>query len=526
MPVHPHPRPVMLVIRDGWGERDETEANAVKMANTPFDDAWRQQYPWTLVRAAEKWVGLPMGQMGNSEVGHTNLGAGFVVRQDITIIDDSIADGSFFESPVLVNACRAVQSRGTKLHLIGLLGSGGVHSHIRHQQALIELAKRNGLERVFCHLFTDGRDSAPQSGLQFARDLQGYLAQIGVGSIASVVGRFYAMDRDKRWERVQAAYDLLTKGQGEAAPDAVSAIERSYQAGVTDEFIKPAVVVGEKDQPIATIEDGDAVIFFNFRSDRGRELTQAVVLPEFSGFAREQLQQLVYVTMTEYEKGLPVQIAFETDDVAMPLARVVSEAGLTQFHSAETEKYPHVTFFFNGGREQPHQGEEWQVIPSPRDVATYDLKPEMSAAGVRDAVLQAIASDTYDFILVNFANPDMVGHTGVIPAVITACEVVDAATGALVAAVQAKGGAAIVMADHGNAELMIDPATGGPHTSHTTNPVPTFVIAAPSLGLDTGQIRLREGGKLADIAPTVLDLMGLDKPSEMAGESLILRAEG
>lgn len=523
MTIHSHPRPVMLVIRDGWGERDEVEGNGVKLANTPYDDAWRLQYPWTLVRAAEKWVGLPMGQMGNSEVGHTNLGAGFVVRQDITIIDDSIDDGSFFENQVLAETYTAVRQRGTQLHLIGLLGSGGVHSHIRHEKALIEMARRMGVERVFCHLFTDGRDAPPQSAITYARDLQNALDQVGVGKIASVIGRYYAMDRDKRWERVQAAYELLTKGLGEPATDAFVAIQRSYDAGLTDEFIKPAIIVDSAQQPLTTVQDGDAVIFFNFRSDRGRELTQAFVLPEFSGFDHQQFKDLFYVTMTEYEKNLPVRIAFETDDVAVPLARVISDAGLAQFHSAETEKYPHVTFFFNGGREQPHPGEEWQVIPSPRDVATYDLKPEMSALGVRDAVLQAIESGKYDFILVNFANPDMVGHTGVIPAVITACEVVDAYTGSLIDALLKQGGAAIVMADHGNAELMIDPATGGPHTAHTTNPVPTFLIAAPEFGLGKDQVSLREGGKLADIAPTILDLMGMQKPADMAGESLIVR---
>lgn len=517
------PRPVMLIIRDGWGERDEVEGNGVKLAATPFDDAWRKQYPWTLVRAAEKWVGLPMGQMGNSEVGHTNLGAGFVVRQDITIIDESIADGTFYNNPVLVGACHKVRERGAALHLIGLLGSGGVHSHINHQKALLELAKRAGVARVYVHLFTDGRDSPPQSGIGFAHDLLAFMHEHQVGAVASVIGRYYAMDRDQRWNRVQAAYDLLTKGIGTPAPDAPSAIQHSYDQGTTDEFIKPTVIVAADGQPVATVQDGDGIIFFNFRSDRGRELTQAFVIPSFDGFAREQLKQLVYVTMTEYEKDLPVEIAFQTDDVAVPIARVISEAGLRQFHSAETEKYPHVTFFFNGGRENPFPGENWEVIPSPRDVATYDLKPEMSAYGVRDAVLAAIASDQYDFMMVNFANPDMVGHTGVIPAVVKACEVTDECTGTVIAALLAKGGAAVVMADHGNAELMIDPLTGGPHTSHTTNPVPTFLIAPPEDGLGRDQVRLREGGRLADIAPTLLDIMGIAKPPAMTGESLIVR---
>jgi 2,3-bisphosphoglycerate-independent phosphoglycerate mutase len=517
------PRPVMLVIRDGWGEREETEANGVKLAKKPFDDQWRAERPFTLVRAAEKDVGLPEGQMGNSEVGHLNLGAGFVVRQDITVIDDSIADGSFFANPVLTNAFQTVTERGTSLHLIGLLGSGGVHAHLNHAKALLELAQREGLARVFVHLFTDGRDTMPQSGIDFARDLLAFMDEHQIGRVASVVGRYYAMDRDKRWERTKLAYDLLTTGEGNPAPDALTAIQRSYDEGVTDEFIKPAVIVGDDGAPVATIGAGDAVVCINFRADRARQISRAFVQPDFDGFAREQIPDLIYVAMTEYEKGVPFKVAVQNDDVATPLAKVLSDAGLKQFHAAETEKYPHVTFFFNGGREKEFPGEEWQIVPSPKDVATYDLKPEMSAYGVRDVVLQAIESDRYDFILVNFANPDMVGHTGVIPAVVKACEVVDECAGAVVAAVVAKGGAAIVMADHGNAELMIDPETGGPHTAHTTNPVPTYLVAAEGLGLGKDEVSLRDGGRLADIAPTVLELLGVEMAGEMTGESLIRR---
>jgi 2,3-bisphosphoglycerate-independent phosphoglycerate mutase len=517
------PRPVLLVIRDGWGERDEIEGNGVKLARTPYDDRWRAECPFTLVRAAGKDVGLPTGQMGNSEVGHLNLGAGFIVRQDITVIDDSIADGTFFTNPVLCTAFRTVRDRGTALHLIGLLGPGGVHSHVNHTKALLELAKREGLERVYVHLFTDGRDTMPQSGIEFARDLLAFMAERQIGRVASVVGRYYAMDRDKRWERTRQAYDLLTKGVGRPAPDALTAIQRSYDEGVTDEFIKPAVIVDEAGQPVATIGDGDAIVCFNFRADRVRQISRAFTLPDFDGFEREMLRDLIYIAMTEYEKNMPYQVAFQNDDVAMPLAKVISDAGLRQFHAAETEKYPHVTFFFNGGREQPFPGEDWQIVPSPKDVPTYDLKPEMSAYGVRDVVLHAIASDQYDFILVNYANPDMVGHTGVIPAVVKACEVVDECTGAIVDAVVARGGVALVMADHGNAELMIDPETGGPHTAHTTNPVPTYLIAAPGLGLDKGQVALRDGGRLADVAPTILDLLGLDPAPQMTGKSLIVR---
>lgn len=517
------PRPVLLVIRDGWGERDEIEGNGVKLAHTPYDDRWRAECPFTLVRAAGKDVGLPAGQMGNSEVGHLNLGAGFIVRQDITVIDDSIADGTFFTNPVLCTAFRTVRDRGTALHLMGLLGPGGVHSHVNHTKALLELAKREGLERVYVHLFTDGRDTMPQSGIEFARDLLAFMAERQIGRVASVVGRYYAMDRDKRWERTRQAYDLLTKGVGRPAPDALTAIQRSYDEGVTDEFIKPAVIVDEAGQPMATIGDGDAVVCFNFRADRVRQISRAFTLPDFDGFERDMLRDLIYIAMTEYEKNMPYQVAFQNDDVAVPLAKVISDAGLRQFHAAETEKYPHVTFFFNGGREQPFPGEDWQIVPSPKDVPTYDLKPEMSAYGVRDVVLQAIASDQYDFILVNYANPDMVGHTGVIPAVVKACETVDACTGAIVDAVVARGGVALVMADHGNAELMIDPETGGPHTAHTTNPVPTYLIAAPGLGLNKGQVALRDGGRLADVAPTILDLLGLDPAPQMTGKSLIVR---
>jgi len=517
------PRPVLLVIRDGWGERDEIEGNGVKLARTPYDDRWRAECPFTLVRAAGKDVGLPTGQMGNSEVGHLNLGAGFIVRQDITVIDDSIADGTFFTNPVLCTAFRTVRDRGTALHLIGLLGPGGVHSHVNHTKALLELAKREGLERVYVHLFTDGRDTMPQSGIEFARDLLAFMAERQIGRVASVVGRYYAMDRDKRWERTRQAYDLLTKGVGRPAPDALTAIQRSYDEGVTDEFIKPAVIVDEAGQPVATIGDGDAVVCFNFRADRVRQISRAFTLPDFDGFEREMLRDLIYIAMTEYEKNMPYQVAFQNDDVAAPLAKVISDAGLRQFHAAETEKYPHVTFFFNGGREHPFPGEDWQIVPSPKDVPTYDLKPEMSAYGVRDVVLQAIASDQYDFILVNYANPDMVGHTGVIPAVVKACEVVDECTGAIVDAVVARSGVALVMADHGNAELMIDPETGGPHTAHTTNPVPTYLIAAPGLGLNKGRVALRDGGRLADVAPTILDLLGLDPAPQMTGKSLIVR---
>jgi 2,3-bisphosphoglycerate-independent phosphoglycerate mutase len=513
------PRPVLLAILDGWGEREETEGNGVKLANTPHVDEWRTTRPFTLIRAAEEYVGLPKGQMGNSEVGHLNLGAGFVVMQDITLIDHTIATGSFFDNPVLNQAVQHVKERGSQLHLIGLLGEGGVHSHVNHEKALLELAKRNRLDKVFVHAFTDGRDTMPESGIGFMRDLETFMAQLGVGKVASVTGRYYAMDRDKRWERTKLAYDALVSGVGRPAESTQAAIQRSYDEGVTDEFIKPAVIT-ENGAPVATVKPGDAIICINFRPDRVRQITKAFVLPDFDGCPREMIDDLFYVTMTEYEKDLPVEIAFVTDDVKTPLAKVVSDAGLKQLHVAETEKYAHVTYFFNGGREEQFPGEDWKLVSSPK-VATYDLQPEMSAPGVRDTVINGIESGQYDFILVNFANPDMVGHTGVPAAIIKACETVDACIGAIIPKLIERGGAALIIADHGNAELMIDPETGGPHTAHTTNPVPCILVAAPGLGLDN--VTLREGGKLSDVAPTILDLMGVAPAAEMTGQSLIAK---
>lgn len=510
----------MLAILDGWGEREETEGNGIKLANTPNIDKWRASRPWTLLGAAEKNVGLPPGQMGNSEVGHLNLGAGFVVMQDITLIDDSIADGSFFENEELNAAVQHVRDRGSRLHIIGLLGSGGVHSHMRHEKAMLELAKRNGLTNVFVHAFTDGRDTMPQSGLGYMTELEATMNELQVGRVASIIGRYYAMDRDKRWERTKLAYDLMTAGAGEPATSATEAIQQSYAAGVTDEFIKPVVIV-ENGQPITTIQAGDSVICFNFRADRVRQITRAFVLQDFDGFARDALRDLFYISMTEYEKDLPVKVAFENDDVSVPLAKVISDAGLTQLHVAETEKYAHVTFFFNGGREEPFPGEDRFLAPSPKEVATYDLKPEMNAYGIRDGILKALDDDTYDFIIVNFANADMVGHTGVIPAVIKAVETVDSCLGSLVEAVNAKGGVVLVTADHGNAEMLIDPESGGPHTAHTTNPVPCILVAPE--GSELSSASLREGGRLSDVAPTVLDLLGLGLASEMTGKSLIVR---
>lgn len=511
------PRPVLLAILDGLGERNEVIGNAVKQAHTPNLDRWRAACPTTLIYAAEKHVGLPTGQMGNSEVGHLNLGAGFVVMQDITRIDSSIEDGSFYHNDAFLNAVAHTRKHNSNLHVIGLLGNGGVHSHIAHQIALLQFAKRTGVQQVFLHIFTDGRDALPRSGAGFLQELESAIADIGIGTIATVSGRYYAMDRDKRWERTQLAYDAMVNGVGEQVTNAAEAIQKAYAADITDEFIKPAVVVANG-APVATIQSNDAIIGFNFRADRMRQITRAFVTPDFAGFERTMLANLYYVCMTEYEKELPVTIAFANDDVENPLAKVISDAGLTQLHAAETEKYPHVTFYFNGGREIPFPGEERLMVSSPK-VATYDLQPEMSAAGIRDGILQAIADDKFDVIIVNFANPDMVGHTGVLPAVIKAVETVDQCIGALVEAVLAKGGVAVVTADHGNAEYMIDGESGGPFTAHTINQVPVILISPD--GSPYQHAILRTGGRLSDIAPTVLDLLNLEPASQMTGTSLI-----
>lgn len=535
------PRPVVLAIMDGWGLTGPGPGNAVDLAKTPNVDRWTAERPFTRLAASGMDVGLPEGQIGNSEVGHLNIGAGFVVYQELTRISKSISDGEFFENEVLLAAMSHAKAGGA-LHLMGLFGPGGVHAHEDHLHALLNMAHRNGLERVYLHLFLDGRDVLPRSALGFLDTLEGVIDRLGTGQIATVSGRYYAMDRDKRWERTGLAYAALVEGKGQTAEGARAAIQQAYDKDISDEFVLPTVIVRDG-KPVASVQDGDAAIFFNFRPDRGRQLTKAFVIADIDAQIRQhyekqkqegqklpdtiwqrgrQLQNLFFVTMTQYEEGLPVKVAFNPRPVHHPLAAVASAAGLKQFHIAETEKYPHVTFFLNGGREEPFEGEDRVLVPSPK-VATYDLQPEMSAAGVKQHLLEAINSGTYDLIVVNFANPDMVGHTGSIPAVITACETVDAAMGEVVSAIQAQGGAVIIIADHGNAEVMIDPQTGGPHTAHTTNLVPCILVAAEGLGLDKGQVSLREGGRLADITPTLLDLLGLPKDGDMSGESLIVR---
>jgi 2,3-bisphosphoglycerate-independent phosphoglycerate mutase len=455
--------------------------------------------------------------MGNSEVGHLNLGAGFVVYQWLTRLDKAIADGEFARNPALLAAVDRAKATGGTLHLLGLVSDGGVHSHLRHLAALLRLARDHGLGRVAVHAFTDGRDTAPTAGIGYVESLERAMAELGVGRIASVAGRYYAMDRDKRWERIARAYDAIVHGVGERAASATEAIRRAYAAGTTDEFVPPTVVVPDGQAP-TTIRPGDAAVCFNFRADRMRQLTEALVRPDFAGFGRgAPVPNLSVTTISRYEADLPVVVAFASQDVEHPVARAVSEAGLAQFHAAETEKYAHVTFFFNGGREAPFPGEERALIPSPK-VATYDLQPEMSAPALTDAVVAAIAAGRFPFLIVNYANGDMVGHTGVLAAAIRAIETVDACLDRVVAATLAADGVALVTADHGNAEEMIDRATGRPMTAHTTNPVPVLLVAPE--GHPRRHATLRQDGRLCAVAPTLLGLLGVPAPGAMTEASL------
>ncbi|MDQ6906670.1 MAG: 2,3-bisphosphoglycerate-independent phosphoglycerate mutase [Chloroflexota bacterium] len=507
---------MVLLIMDGWGDAPAGPGNAVTLAATPtFDRLCATALRSELIPFGLE-VGLPDGQMGNSEVGHLNIGAGRVVYQTLTRIDRAIEDGTFFQNPVLRNAMRVAKEKNVTLHLLGLIGPGGVHAQDLHLLALLRLAKQEGLANVAIHAFLDGRDTPPKSAREYMRHLEAEIAKIGVGRIASVSGRYYAMDRDKRWDRVRKAYDALVLGAGETARTPDEAIARAYAADVTDEFVLPTVMAREDGAPVGTIAAGDVAIFFNFRSDRARELSHALVDDQFGGFPRAARPQITFVTMTEYEANLPVAgVAFPTENIVEPLAEVIAAHGLAQFHAAETEKYPHVTFFFNGGREEAFPDEDRRLIPSPK-VATYDLQPEMSAAAVADAVVTAVTSGQYAFVLVNFANADMVGHTGVLAAAVAAVETVDTCVGRILDALDGTGGAAIVTADHGNAEEMIAP-DGTPMTAHTMNRVPCF-LTGPGL---SPEMRLRPHGRLADIAPTVLHLLGLPQPAVMTGESLI-----
>jgi 2,3-bisphosphoglycerate-independent phosphoglycerate mutase len=512
-------RPVVLVVLDGWGIGREEPGNAVLAADTPVMDRLWATCPHATLRTSGEDVGLPEGQMGNSEVGHTNLGAGFVVYQWLTRIDKAILDGVLASNPVIGGAFDHVRSTGGTLHLLGLVSDGGVHSHIRHLDALLALTHQAGLPDVAIHAFTDGRDTSPSSGAGFIADLQAAADATGA-RIATVIGRYFAMDRDRRWERTKTAYDAIVHGIGEPASSAEAAVTTAYAQGITDEFIPPSVVVPPGGEP-TRVKPGDAILFFNFRSDRGRQLTAALADPAFAGWERGPIvPDVPVVTLTRYDETLPVAVAFEPQDVTMPLARVISEAGLAQFHSAETEKYPHVTFFFNGGREDSFPGEDRAMVPSPK-VATYDLQPEMSAAEVTREVVAAIGSGRYAFVVVNFANGDMVGHTGVLDAALRAIETVDRCLGKVVDATLAQGGVLLVTADHGNAEEMIDIATGEPMTAHTTNPVPLVLVAPEDSPLR--HAALRQDGRLAAIAPTVLGLLGVPAPEEMTEPPLVSR---
>ena len=533
-------RPVVLIIRDGWGSNPYPkyqEANAVHLAKTPIDDWFRQNYPNVLIHTSGEDVGLPAGVIGNSEVGHQNIGAGRIVNQELLRISTMIRSGEFTRNAVLLNAIAHVKQNNTNLHLMGLASDAGVHSSLEHLYGLLSLAKNNGLQsnQVLIHNFSDGRDCQPDLGIKFCEQIETETKQIGVGQVASVIGRFYAMDRDDRWDRVEVAYRLLTEGVGSQVNTATQAYSDYYKNPDDsnrkgDEFIRPSVVLDRDGRPLPRISDGDSVIFYNFRGDRPRELTKASCLESFPyqaegkdgvhremGFKRNSKMSVKFNTMTEYEQGLPVEAAVtKPPKMSNTLGAYISKSGLTQFRCAETEKFPHVTFFFNDYRDEPYTGEDRQIIPSPRDVTTYDQKPEMSAPGVTAEKLRRINMDKYDLMVLNYANGDMVGHTGSLPAAVKAVEAVDQGVGKIVNAVLGKGGALIVTADHGNCEQMVDPDSGGIHTAHTTYDVDLIVVDDRYK-----EHQLKTGGRLADIAPTVLHLLGLPQPLEMTGKSLI-----
>ena len=505
----------MLMILDGFGDNPNKDGNAIKLAITPNIDRLMKKYPNTDIYASGPYVGLPEGQMGNSEVGHTNIGAGRIVYQELTRITKSIEDGDFFSIPEFISAIDNCKKHNSKLHILGLVSDGGVHSHIRHLYGLLEMAKRRDFEDVYVHCFLDGRDTPPASAESYILKLQDKMKEKGIGKIATISGRFYAMDRDKRWQRIQKCYDAMVNGEGIKASSAIKAIEDSYQKEVFDEFVEPTVICNGEN-PVAKIEENDSVIFFNFRPDRAREITRAIVDKNFKEFETKPMD-LYYVCFTNYDETMPnVHIAFKKELLKNTFGEVVSDAGLTQLRIAETEKYAHVTFFFNGGEEKQYEGEDRILVPSPK-VETYDLKPEMSAYEVTDKVVEALKADKYDVIILNFANTDMVGHTGSLPAAIKAVETVDECVGKIAEIIEEKKGNLIITADHGNADQMIDYKTGEPHTAHTTNPVPVILVT------DDKSLKLKSNGKLADLAPTMLELMGLKKPDEMTGESLLER---
>ncbi|EGL83713.1 2,3-bisphosphoglycerate-independent phosphoglycerate mutase [Caldalkalibacillus thermarum TA2.A1] len=507
------PKPVALIILDGFALREETHGNAIAQAHTPNFDRYWESYPHTTLKASGEAVGLPEGQMGNSEVGHLNIGAGRIVYQDLTRVNKAIKEGDFFENDVFLQAMRHVKEKGTALHLYGLVSDGGVHSHIDHLFALLELAKKQQVDKVYVHAFLDGRDVAPDSAKGYIEQLLAKMDELGVGQLATIQGRYYAMDRDRRWDRTEKAYRAMVYGEGPRYRDPIQAIVESYEKSVYDEFVEPTVIVDDQDQPVGLIRSEDAVIFFNFRPDRAIQISQAFTNKDFRGFDRGEKfpKDLFYVCLTHFSETVDGYVAYRPVNLDNTLGEVLTQNGLKQLRIAETEKYPHVTFFFSGGREQKFDGEKRVLIDSPK-VATYDLKPEMSAYEVTDAVLAEINSDEHDVIILNFANPDMVGHSGKLEPTIKAVEAVDECLGKVVDAVLAKGGIAVITADHGNADMILD-ENNNPHTAHTTNPVP-FIITKAGL-------QLRNDGILADIAPTVLDLLNLDQPKEMTGRTLI-----
>jgi 2,3-bisphosphoglycerate-independent phosphoglycerate mutase len=508
-------KPLLLMILDGWGINPNPSHNAVALAETPNLSRLLSEYPHTQINCSGMAVGLPEGQMGNSEVGHLNIGAGRVVYQDLTRISKAIVDGDFFTNQVLLDCIRATKSSGGRLHLSGLLSDGGVHSHNSHLYALLELAKKEGLNEVFVHCLLDGRDTPPQSGAEYLTQLEAEIVRIGCGKIATVMGRYYAMDRDSRWDRVEKAYNAMVHGLGELCVSAKDAIEQSYASKIFDEFVLPTVIC-EQGAPVGQLLDGDGFIFFNFRSDRAREITRALALEEFDGFSRTTFPKLArFVCMTEYDATFGLPIAYGPAELRNLLGGVLADNGLKQLRIAETEKYAHVTFFFNGGVEIPFNGEDRALVPSPKEVSTYDQKPEMSAFQVADKLIKLLGQDLYDVVILNFANCDMVGHTGIEAAAIKAVEAVDTCAGRVIAKVQEMGGAVLVTADHGNAEQMQD-ENGEPFTAHTTNPV-WFVLVDDC----RKAVSLREGGCLADIAPTILKMLGIPQPDEMTGRSLI-----
>lgn len=509
----------MLVILDGWGLSPVRRGNAIRLARTPNILQLQEIYPYTVLEASGERVGLPQGQMGNSEVGHLNIGAGRVVYQDITRISMAIKTGEFCKNPVLVEAVQDVKEKATSLHLFGLLSDGGVHSHLTHLYALLEMARRYKLGKVYIHAFLDGRDVPPTSGIEFIKEVEQKCREIGVGEIATVSGRYYAMDRDKRWERVEKAFKAIVYGEGEGVLLPSEAVKKSYADGVTDEFVVPKVVIDHEGKPKGLVQPGDTVIFYNFRADRAREITRAFVDQEFEGFPRRGGYPGVHFTcMTQYDATIPAPVAFPPQILQNTLGEVLASRGLKQLRIAETEKYAHVTFFFNGGIEEPNPGEDRVLIPSPK-VATYDLKPEMSAREVTNRVISEIRKDFFDVIILNYANPDMVGHTGMLNAAVEAVTVVDGCLEQVVEAVLERKGTVIVTGDHGNADMMLEEDSDEPHTAHTTNPVPLILVGERYRG-----VSLKEGGALKDIAPTLLEILEIPKPSEMTGSSLIEEA--